>query len=72
MPMLTPYERMVEKLGEDGARQEMRRRRSLVKSPGLANVSKTRRKQIAKKAWETKHANQTSQRVQKEVRPVSE
>lgn len=37
---LSPYSRLVEKLGEAGAKLEMKRRRALVKTPGLANSSK--------------------------------
>lgn len=32
--MKTPYTRLVEEVGEEAARAEMRRRRSLVKRPG--------------------------------------
>lgn len=58
--MLKPYQRLVEKLGEQGAKDEMRRRRSLVKNPGLASSTLAKRKEISKMGNEARRANKDS------------
>lgn len=52
--MLTPYSRMVAELGEDGAKAEMRRRRGLVKNPGLANSTDETRKRVSRASAEAR------------------
>ena len=47
--MPSMYENLVARLGEDGAREEMRRRRGFVKKPGFASMSKKKHLAIAKK-----------------------
>lgn len=47
--MPSMYENLVERLGEDGAREEMRRRRKFVKKPGFASMNKKKHLAIAKK-----------------------
>lgn len=47
--MVSMYAQLVAKLGEEGARKEMARRRSLAKNSGsfLSNASKAKRQEIS-------------------------
>lgn len=54
--MLTAYSRMVEELGEEGAKAEMKRRRGLVKNPGLANSTQETIKRVNDASVEARRA----------------
>lgn len=61
---MNAYEKLVEKLGEEGARQVMRERRAKVKKPYhyFATLEKDKLKELSseagKKRWNTKTSNQ--------------
>lgn len=58
--MQNRYEQILEKEGKEAASAYMRSLRAKVKKPGLANVSKKRASEIAKKGWETRENNKAA------------
>lgn len=57
------WKSLVKNLGEDGAKAEMKRRRSLVKRPGFASMDKQKVLAISKKANEVRRQKAQDRKI---------